>query len=49
MAIRYTLKKKEQEEDERTVAADEFAERVLSMKVRETKKLKEIPNTEKKK
>lgn len=49
MGIRFTLKKKEDKKDERTVAAEEFINRVVSMKERETEKLKEIPNTEIKK
>lgn len=43
------MKKKENENDERTVGTEEFINRVVSMKKRETEKLKEIPNTEIKK
>lgn len=46
MGLKYTLKKKDNKQDERTVAAEEFINRVVSMKKRETEKIKEIPNTE---
>lgn len=49
MGLKYTLKKKDNENDERTVGTEEFINRVVSMKKRETEKLKEIPNTEIKK
>lgn len=49
MAIKYSIKKKDYKKDERTVQADEFIHRVVSMKVREIEKVKEIPNTEIKK
>lgn len=49
MAIKYTIKKKDEETDERTVGAEEFIHRVISMKEREIEKIKEIPNTEIKK
>lgn len=49
MAIKFTIKKKDEETDERTVGAEEFIHRVISMKERETEKVKEIPNTEIKK
>lgn len=49
MAIKYSIKKKDYKKDERTVQADEFIHRVVSMKAREIEKLKEIPNTEIKK
>jgi len=46
MGVKYTLKKKDNEQDERTVGTEEFINRVVSMKKRETEKIKEIPNTE---
>ncbi len=49
MAIKYSIKKKDYKKDERTVQADEFINRVVSMKAREIEKVKEIPNTEIKK
>lgn len=49
MAVRFTIKKKDQEADERTVQAEEFIHRVMSMEQREIEKVKEIPNTEIKK
>lgn len=49
MGIKYTIKKKDDAQDERTVQADEFINRVVSMKAREIEKVKEIPNTEIKK
>ena len=49
MALKYTIKKKDDGKDERTVQVDEFINRVVSMKEREIEKLKEIPKTEIKK
>lgn len=49
MALKYTIKKKDDAEDGRTVAAEEFIDRIVSMKEREIEKLKEIPKTEIKK
>lgn len=49
MAIKYSIKKKDYKKDDRTVQADEFIHRVVSMKAREIEKVKEIPNTEIKK
>ena len=49
MALKYTIKRKDDAKDERTVQADEFINRVVSMKEREIEKLKEIPKTEIKK
>jgi len=46
MGLKYTLKKKDNEQDERTVGTEEFIHRVVSMKKRETETIKEIPNTE---
>ncbi|MCH5310518.1 MAG: hypothetical protein J1E57_00930 [Prevotella sp.] len=46
MALKYTLKKKDNENDERTVNASEFIDRLLSLKQRQTEKVKEVPKTE---
>lgn len=49
MALKYTIKKKDDGKDERTISAEEFIHRVISMKEREIEKIREIPNTEIKK
>lgn len=45
MALKFTLKKKDYDKDERTMNAEEFMQRIVSMK-RDVEKLKDIPNTE---
>lgn len=45
MALRFTLKKKDDEKDERTVQSEEFINLMLSFK-RDVEKIKQIPNTE---
>lgn len=45
MALRFTLKKKDDEKDERTVQSEEFINLMLSSK-RDVEKIKQIPNTE---
>ena len=45
MAIRYTKKKQEDEQRERTVPADDFMKRLVSMK-KDPERLKELPRTE---
>lgn len=45
MALRFTLKKKDHEEDERTVPAEEFVNLMLSFK-KTPDRIKEIPKTE---
>lgn len=45
MALRFTLKKKDDEKDERTVQSEEFINLMLSFK-RDIEKIKQIPNTE---
>lgn len=45
MALRYTLKKKDNENDEHTVPAEEFVNLMLSFK-RNIDPIKEIPKTE---
>lgn len=47
MALKYTLKKKDNENDERTVNAEEFINLALSLK-RDIDKVKEVPKTESK-
>lgn len=48
MSLKYTLKKVDYENDERTVPTEEFINRLLSSR-RDVEQLKEIPNTEIKK
>lgn len=48
MALRFTLKKKDYADDERTVPADEFINLALSSR-RDVDRLPEIPQTEVKK
>ena len=45
MGVFTSIKKKEDKEDERTVPASEFIERITKMQ-QEKKQLKDIPNTE---
>lgn len=45
MAIKFTLTKKDYDQDEHTVPTEEFINRILSFK-RDVEKLKQIPNTE---
>lgn len=45
MALKYTLKKIDYENDERTVPTEEFINRLLSSR-RDVDKLKQLPNTE---
>lgn len=45
MALKFTLKKKDYDNDERTVPAEEFVNLILSSK-RDLDKVKELPNTE---
>ena len=47
MALKYTLKKKDNENDERTVNAEEFINLALSMN-RNIDRVKEVPKTESK-
>lgn len=48
MALRFTLKKKDYADDERTVQAEEFVQRMVSTN-RDVERRKHIPQTETKK
>lgn len=45
MALKFTLKKKDYDKDERTMNAEEFMQRILASS-RDKEQLKEIPKTE---
>lgn len=45
MALKFTLKKKDYDKDERTVSTEEFINRMLSSN-RDVEQMKELPKTE---